>query len=233
MSDSPAVILYDANGNEIALENGQVLPLNNKAIPIAGTDGTNARHILTDNTGKLLVAGSFTATNPSVSPIDDPVPVEATYAGFSDGTNLKSARVYDLDNSIAEENVLGVNLRTSGPGGSVEVGTLTNPLPVSLSSASNINSKLQVSDLKLLRQSSFPYKINSLEYSTNTASSGTVTYQSDASARVLVSTGATSLAELRTNSFFKLPINSSIVIRQTILHNDLGQTNQERRWRNI
>lgn len=166
MSDSPAVILYDANGNEVALENAQIPPVNNKAVPIAGTDGTNARHILTDNTGKLLI-----------SP-------------------LASLSV-----------VPGV--------------------------PSNINNKLSISDLKLLRQSSFPYKINNLEYSTNIISSGTVTYQADASAQILASTGATSSAELRTNSFYKLPINSSIVLRQTILHNDVGQVDQERRWRNI
>jgi hypothetical protein len=229
MSDSPAVILYDSNGNEITLENGELPPVNNKAVPIAGTDGTNARHVLTDNLGRLIVS----TINPSVSTINNALPTDATFVGFSDGTNLKEARVYDLDTSVAEENVLGVNLRIPGPNGSVEVGTQANPLPVSLDMSDNINNKLSISDMKLLRQSSFQYKINSLEYSTNIISSGTVTYESDASAKILASTSSTSSAELRTSSFFKLPINSSIIIRQTILHEDLGQLNQERRWRNI
>lgn len=58
-------------------------------------------------------------------------PAVGTAAGFSDGTNMQGARVFDADTGGGVEYVQGVVLRRSGSGGSIEVGTASNPLIMS------------------------------------------------------------------------------------------------------
>lgn len=48
-------------------------------------------------------------------------PASGTAAGFSDGTNMSSARTFDADTGGGTQNVLGVNLRVGASGGSAEV----------------------------------------------------------------------------------------------------------------
>lgn len=55
-------------------------------------------------------------------------PSAGTAAGFSDGTNMQGARVFDADTGAGAQYVAGVNLRLGGSGGSVEGGTSTNPI---------------------------------------------------------------------------------------------------------
>lgn len=57
-------------------------------------------------------------------------PSTGTAAGFSDGTNMQGARVYDTDSGAGTQYTLGVNLRIAGSGGSVEGGTSSNPIRV-------------------------------------------------------------------------------------------------------
>jgi len=57
-------------------------------------------------------------------------PSAGTAAGFSDGTNMQGARVFDLDTGGGTQYVTGMNLRFSAGGGSVEAGTAANPLRV-------------------------------------------------------------------------------------------------------
>lgn len=57
-----------------------------------------------------------------------PVPAQGSSVGFSDGTDLQLARVYDTDSGAGSQYTLGVNLRLSGSGGSVEFGTNSNPI---------------------------------------------------------------------------------------------------------
>ncbi len=47
-------------------------------------------------------------------------PATGTAAGFSDGTNMQTGRVFDLDTGGGSQYVLGTNLRVSASGGSVE-----------------------------------------------------------------------------------------------------------------
>lgn len=65
------------------------------------------------------------------STLGSAVPVMGTTAGFSDGTNLQAARVYDTNTGAPAEYVQGVVLRSSGGSGSVELGTSSNPIRVS------------------------------------------------------------------------------------------------------
>ena len=52
---SPAAILYDANGNPIAVSPDVAIPAGTSTILIAGTDGTNARLFSVDASGRLAV----------------------------------------------------------------------------------------------------------------------------------------------------------------------------------
>jgi len=47
-------------------------------------------------------------------------PATGTAAGFSDGTNMQGARVFDADTGAGSQYVLGANLRVSASGGSTE-----------------------------------------------------------------------------------------------------------------
>jgi len=58
-----SVLLYDANGNPIAVSNGQVTN-SNRALPVAGTDGTNFRFLRTAADGTVRVDPSGTTAQP-------------------------------------------------------------------------------------------------------------------------------------------------------------------------
>jgi hypothetical protein len=83
-----------------------------------------------DTTGALRITGSISASNPSVSTTGTAVPASATYIGGTDGTNLRGATVFDADTGGGTQYVMGVVLRQSASGGSVELGTTTNPVVV-------------------------------------------------------------------------------------------------------
>jgi hypothetical protein len=55
-------------------------------------------------------------------------PAAGTASGYSDGTNMQGARVFDLDSGAGTQYVLGIGLRLSASGGSVEGGTSANPI---------------------------------------------------------------------------------------------------------
>ena len=57
-------------------------------------------------------------------------PAAGTAAGFSDGTNLQPAKVYDLDSGGGTDYVQGVVIRRTNSGGSIEVGTAAAPFVV-------------------------------------------------------------------------------------------------------
>jgi hypothetical protein len=58
------------------------------------------------------------------------LPADGTAVGFSDGTNMQAARVFDADSGGGSQYVLGVNLRKSASGGSAEFGTSSDPIRV-------------------------------------------------------------------------------------------------------
>jgi hypothetical protein len=60
-SESPDVVLYDGNGNAIAVQNGAAIPSNTSGIISMGSDGTDSRYISVDGYGRPVVVGAGTA----------------------------------------------------------------------------------------------------------------------------------------------------------------------------
>ncbi len=80
--ESPNAVLYDVNGNALAIQNATAIPASTPALMIAGSDGTNSRYITTDSSGRIIhvgaaAAGSATSGNPVLT------------AG-SDGTSVRT-----------------------------------------------------------------------------------------------------------------------------------------------
>jgi hypothetical protein len=167
MGNTPTSILYSSDGYEISISNASTTTASNRALLIAGSDGSNNRLIALDTTGRQLVVGAGTAGTPAGgvitiqgSPSGTPVPVSVpglasltsmfgsatppagSASGFSDGTNMQMGRVFDVDSGAGTQYVLGVNLRQSSSGGSVELGTGSNPLTINSTFASNVGSNL-------------------------------------------------------------------------------------------
>lgn len=71
---------------------------------------------------------TFGGSGGTASNVGSAVPSSATAAGFSDATNLQLARVYDTDSGGGTQYTVGVSLRKTASGGSVEAGTSTDPL---------------------------------------------------------------------------------------------------------
>ena len=86
--------------------------------------------VIAGDQSAVPISGTVTATNPSVSTNNAAAPGSSTQVGGTDGTNLRPARVYDLDTGVGNVYDLGVSLRLPASGGSVAGGTGTNPLRV-------------------------------------------------------------------------------------------------------
>lgn len=134
-------LFVDTSGRLIvigAAANGA--PSAGNPVLVAGSDGTNARSLKTAADGTLRIDPTGTTTQPvsavgnfndaSVSSTGSAVPASSSYSGFSDGTNLQGARVFDLDSGGGTQYVLGVGLRKSSSGGSVEFGTSSDPVRI-------------------------------------------------------------------------------------------------------
>jgi hypothetical protein len=157
MDDSPVVVLFNSDGYEVNVKNAVTLPTVPTGIIAAGSDGTNSRFIRVDSIGRPIVVGAGTAGtssgglitiqgDPAGTPVPitgfitvselsvgltgSPIPTSANQIGASDGTNLQVPRVFDLDTSGGTQYSLGVNLRLSSSGGSVEFGTTSNPIRI-------------------------------------------------------------------------------------------------------
>lgn len=74
---------------------------------------------------------SFGGSGGTASNFGSAVPSSGTAIGASDGTNMQNPRVYDTDSGAGTQYTMGVVLRGSSSGGSVELGTSTNPVVVS------------------------------------------------------------------------------------------------------
>lgn len=59
-----------------------------------------------------------------------PFPTDGTAAGFTDGVDMQGATVFDMDSGPGSQFVIGISLRKAGLGGSVELGTGTNPIRI-------------------------------------------------------------------------------------------------------
>ena len=65
MSDSPAVIIFDTNGNEVTVSDATAIPAGTRALISAGSDGTNSRYIKVDTSGNTTVVGTGVAGTPA------------------------------------------------------------------------------------------------------------------------------------------------------------------------
>lgn len=79
-----------------------------------------------DGSGNQITA--FGGAGGTASNFGSADPVAGTAIGFSDGTNMREARVFDADSGGGTQFVVGVGLRKTASGGSVEAGTSTDPL---------------------------------------------------------------------------------------------------------
>ncbi len=102
-------------------------------VQIGGTDGTNARALLLDTSGRQRVIGAAAA---GAALTGDPV-----LLGGSDGTNVQTPRVFDVDSGGGTQYVSGANLRRSASGGSEELlgqTTMAKSIPVAFASDQTI-----------------------------------------------------------------------------------------------
>lgn len=81
-----------------------------------------------DRTGALWVNSVGAGGGGTSSNFGAAFPAAGTAGGFSDGSNMQGARVFDLDSGAGTQYGIGVDLRFIANGGSVEAGTATNPL---------------------------------------------------------------------------------------------------------
>ncbi len=92
---------------------------------------TAASFIKVENVSTTTVSGLSLSGVSDSSTFGDSFPASGVAAGFKDSSsNMSSARTYDLNTGAGVEEVLGVNLRGSGPSGSIEIGTSSNPVRV-------------------------------------------------------------------------------------------------------
>ena len=182
---------------------------------------------ITGSVGITQAHGVFSGTLPSTG-----MP-----AGFSDGTLMQAARVYDLNTSTGsanEEHVLGVSLRSSSVSGSQELGTISNPLITSPGPyGKTVFGEDRVSLPLTLADLINKYEITPTEYSTLTSSVGTPTilHVPDESAiRLTVDGTSGSFGRLRTNTFYRYQSGKGQNIKMTLYHGDTGESNQVRRW---
>jgi hypothetical protein len=133
-----AVAIVDGSGSQVtsfggaggtASNFGSTFPAAGTAIGAKDSSGANMAALNLDASGNLKVnvsaGGGSGGTSSSFAAA---FPATGTAAGFSDGTNQQGARVFDLDSGAGTEYSLGVGLRLSASGGSVEAGTSAHPL---------------------------------------------------------------------------------------------------------
>lgn len=75
-------------------------------------------------------AGTVIVSDASIGSNNAAAPTSSAQIGGSDGTNLQAMRVFDADSGGGTQYVLGAVLRKSASGGSVELGTSSDPIRV-------------------------------------------------------------------------------------------------------
>lgn len=86
------------------------------------------RVVLTDSSGQPTATSA--SSGGTSSSFGSAVPSTGTASGFSDGTNMQAGRVFDADSGAGTQYVQGVQLRKSASGGSVELGTTSDPMVI-------------------------------------------------------------------------------------------------------
>lgn len=63
--ESPNVNLIDSTGNSLPVQPGSAIPASTPALLLAGSDGTNARYLNVDSSGRTVLVGAGTAGTPA------------------------------------------------------------------------------------------------------------------------------------------------------------------------
>ena len=138
-ADSPAAILFNSDGYELATKDGYAVTADASGIFVAGSDGSNARIIKTDSSGRVIVAGAGTANMPtggvvSVQGVADGYSLDVN-AILTDGYgNILSSTTIDghqaLDVSIVSNLDAFGRLRVSYPTNIFECGFQIDTQPL-------------------------------------------------------------------------------------------------------
>jgi hypothetical protein len=150
--ESGSVLIIDVNGVLMAVTPGSSIPVGTSAFLVAGTDGTNARVLSTDTSGREIVVGAGVsgtpaggvltiqgitggtpipvsgATNPSIGTTGSAVPTSATLIGGTDGTNLIAVKIKDASTAAAASDpslVVAFSPNSALPTGSNVIGAVT------------------------------------------------------------------------------------------------------------
>lgn len=115
---SPVSIIYSSDGYEVPAQNTIAIPTGTRGILSMGSDGTNARFLSVDSTGKLNV----NATNLAIGTIGSTAPTSAELIGGTDGTNLRAASALNTSPSGSE---YGLVVRNIPSGTQTISGTVT------------------------------------------------------------------------------------------------------------
>jgi hypothetical protein len=130
-TDSSGALMVTGGGGGTQYTQGdtQASPVGTVAM---GKDSSNVLKALPlDASGYLQVnVAAGGGSGGTSSSYGSAVPSTGTAAGFSDGTNLQLGRVYDTDSGAGTQYTLGVSLRKTSSGGSVELGTSADPVRV-------------------------------------------------------------------------------------------------------
>lgn len=129
MSKSPVVILYDADGKPLAVQDGVAIPANTPALLVAGKEPVsgNAKYLRVATDGTIRVDPTGTTTQP-ISATSLPLPTDAaTATKQTDGTQKSVVRggakgtttAADVTSVSVDTNIQALHVKIIGGGSSV------------------------------------------------------------------------------------------------------------------
>ncbi len=140
--ESPIKTLFNSDGYEIVVKEGESLPANSGAFLLAGSDGTDTHYISLDSEGRKLVAGVGTAGTPDGGVL--------SIQGASGGTDLPvNISNFPADQSVVQDDASELLASVGGLGasGSSIVG---NPVRLGVSDGTDTVDLLSDSTGKLI-----------------------------------------------------------------------------------
>lgn len=192
---------------------------------------TNFQPLAFRKAGSFETVTVFGGAADGATPVGNPVLV----AGY-DGTNVQTL----LTDSTGRQIIVGAGVAGAPAGGVVSIQGVSggSAIPVTGTFTPTVDTYSQsafgeqrIAANYTLADLINKYELDTTEFSTSTATGGTVTHipaQSAVSLAVTASSGST--ARLRTNTFYRYQAGKGLLIKQTVYHADAGQTNQVRRW---
>lgn len=140
--DTPVAILFNSDGYSLEVKDGYSFTPSNSALLFAGKNGSTIKVANFDSSGNLLVSGSVTASNPSVSLTSSAPPSYATYIGGSVTSGAPSYTNGQLNAlSLTTSGLLRIDGSsvTQPISGTVTANAGTGNFTVVQSSAANLN----------------------------------------------------------------------------------------------